>query len=396
MGSVPYAFSVHHFINSVGAGAGFAAIIGLAILVLLHFAQARETSALRDQAQEWAQHVQQLEARLTLLSRGQASARTQPPAPPPPGFRTAANRIGAGSPGAPAAAQASARAEAAVPSGASAHLVSASLVGKAASPGASAGVAAPAVTGKASPPGAPAGVAAPALTAATKLPPVPESGNGAASERVPPPASYAGSRPAAGDGSPGVPRAQVAASAPGPRPAVPLGDLGLEPAPTRRIPGALVVLLTGLVIAAVVAGLVLVTSNSSNSATPTAAPNANAGARRQSTSAAGSSPSSVTVAVLNGTATSGLAAHVSQRLVGDGYKQGMVGNAADETHASTVVAYRPGNERGALAVARSLGLSNASVQQVDQGTLQIACSPPSPCATSVVVTVGADLATTAQ
>ncbi len=42
--------SVHHFINSVGADAGFAAIIGLAILVLLYFAQARETAKLREHA----------------------------------------------------------------------------------------------------------------------------------------------------------------------------------------------------------------------------------------------------------------------------------------------------------------------------------------------------------
>ena len=40
---IPFAFSVHHFITTVGADAGFAAIIGLAILVLLYFAQARET-----------------------------------------------------------------------------------------------------------------------------------------------------------------------------------------------------------------------------------------------------------------------------------------------------------------------------------------------------------------
>ncbi len=50
MGPIPFAFSVHHFINSVGSDAGFAAIIGLAILVLLYFAQARETSSLREQA----------------------------------------------------------------------------------------------------------------------------------------------------------------------------------------------------------------------------------------------------------------------------------------------------------------------------------------------------------
>ena len=55
MGLAPYALSVHHFISSVGADAGFASIIGLAVLVLLYFAQARETSSLRDQADQAAQ-----------------------------------------------------------------------------------------------------------------------------------------------------------------------------------------------------------------------------------------------------------------------------------------------------------------------------------------------------
>jgi len=141
--------------------------------------------------------------------------------------------------------------------------------------------------------------------------------------------------------------------------------------------------------------LVIVTSGSSGSTSRVSAQHANAGARPRVGSAAVFSPSSVTVAVLNGTATSGLAAHVSQRLAGYGYKKGMVGNAADETRVSTVVAYAPGSEQGAIAVARSLGLSNASVQQVDHGTLQIACPPPSRCAADVVVTVGSDLASSA-
>src|SRR6059058_3175583 len=74
MAQLPYAFSVHHFINSVGADAGFAAIIGLAVLVLLYFAHARETASLREQSYEWAQRVQQLEARVAQLSRGQTGA----------------------------------------------------------------------------------------------------------------------------------------------------------------------------------------------------------------------------------------------------------------------------------------------------------------------------------
>jgi hypothetical protein len=50
MGSVPFAFSIHQFVSSVGSDAGFASIVGLAILVLLYFAQARETAGLREQA----------------------------------------------------------------------------------------------------------------------------------------------------------------------------------------------------------------------------------------------------------------------------------------------------------------------------------------------------------
>ena len=39
---LPFALSPSHFISNVGADAGFAALIGLAILVLLYFAHARE------------------------------------------------------------------------------------------------------------------------------------------------------------------------------------------------------------------------------------------------------------------------------------------------------------------------------------------------------------------
>ncbi|MEA2638196.1 MAG: hypothetical protein QOE18_1253, partial [Chloroflexota bacterium] len=54
MPAIPFALSVQHFVNSVGADAGFAAIIGLAILVLLYFAQARETASLREQVEDSA------------------------------------------------------------------------------------------------------------------------------------------------------------------------------------------------------------------------------------------------------------------------------------------------------------------------------------------------------
>src|SRR5690348_8981410 len=123
MASIPLAFSVHHFISSVGADAGFAAIIGLAIPVFLYFAQARETATLRDQAAESAQHIQELEERITHLSRSGAAASTitspPAPAPPPPGVsRRAApppSMAAAGTAAAPGSARSSA------PAGASAN-----------------------------------------------------------------------------------------------------------------------------------------------------------------------------------------------------------------------------------------------------------------------------------
>ena len=70
---MPLALSVHNFISSVGADAGFASIIGLAILVLLYFAHARETSALREQAAELATRLQDAEARLYQATRAGAA-----------------------------------------------------------------------------------------------------------------------------------------------------------------------------------------------------------------------------------------------------------------------------------------------------------------------------------
>src|SRR3982074_1815251 len=99
MGPIPFAFSVSHFINSVGADAGFASIIGLAILVLLYFAHARETASLRAHAYEAAERIQQLEARLAQPTRSApGSAATPGVQAAVPGARAvAAANAGAGS-----------------------------------------------------------------------------------------------------------------------------------------------------------------------------------------------------------------------------------------------------------------------------------------------------------
>lgn len=379
MASIPFAFSVHHFINSVGAYCGFAAFLGLAILALLYFAQARETATLREHAYEAAQRIQQLEARIAQLVRQPQAPVQAPQAQPAAGQR------------APAAAPAQQRRPAAVPAGVAAAPVAV---------------------------GAPAGVGAPALTAATKLiptdvpgapepeldeepddytrigapaggrDPVPAAAvgtNGANHERIPPPAPAGVEAP---------PRVQLRPPAPAPSARRTPPPARTQPSSGGRIPRGFIFLLGGLAIVAVVAVLLIVTSSGGNSPASNAGrtTNAPAGAPRVKHVAA-FNPSTVNVAVLNGTSTAGLANRIAVKLTGAGYKQGTVTNAADQTRTQTVVAYLPGHRNDALHVATSLNLRPSSVQQIDSSTQAVAC--PGGCgATTVVLTVGTDLAST--
>jgi hypothetical protein len=382
MANLPLALSVHHFVTSVGADAGFAAIIGLAILVLLYFAQARETANLREQAYESAQRVAQLEARLTSLARQQAAAPQAAPA-----------RAGAVRSSVPAPAPAFAGAVAMAP-------------------------------------GPPAGVAAPALAAATRLipaTPVAEpqpaydehgvattdgqpvdntalgslapataaaanGGNGSSTSPptvTPPPRgvlpSDRGGRPAQAARRPGgAGRAPVA---PPPRFSEP---------PRKRSLGLRIALLAAgaLVIAAIVVALLHFTNSGGATNTTRASNTSNAPTttttRRKRTATV--VPSTVTVSVLNGTATNGLAGRISNQLNSVGYKQGRVATASDQTRTATIVAYMPGHKAEALAVAKSLKLGPASVQPVDPATQAVACPVSTQCTSQVVVTVGTDLA----
>lgn len=377
MGTFPLALSVHHFISSVGADAGFAAIIGLAILVLLYFAQARETATLRDHAYEAADRIQQLEARVAQLTGG---AIAEPPAQP-----------------------ASAAQPARPPAPVSASSPSSS-------PAPSSG------------PVAPAGVGAPALSAATKLIPTAAPAGAVAlaagaahgssaveaeptitarDERTanPAPATAAG---AANGGSRAQTRAMGGSTAappprvqgrpggapPGRRPAAPAR--ARQPhggGPNRLLVGGLV----AAAVAIVVVLLVILTGGSSPSKTRTATTNAQSSHRvRQAVV----NPSTVTVAVLNGTSTPGLAGSIATKLSGKGYKQGTVATASDQTATTTTVAYLPGFRRDALSVATALKVGAGSVQPVNQTAQAVACPPPAACPANVVVTVGSDLATT--
>ena len=374
MANLPLALSVHHFVSSVGADAGFAAIIGLAILVLLYFAQARETANLREQAYESAQRVAQLETRLTSLAR-QQSAAGQPAV--------------AARPASIAASRGPAPARAPVFAGAAAVA-----------------------------PGPPAGVAAPALSAATKLIPTtpvappepepePEEAQAQPSDLTElgglPPATVAGGN-GAGNGASSPPRvsppprvtppparAGRAAQA-GRRPVTPPPRLS-GPPPQRRTGLRIAIVVVGaLVVAGIVVVLLKATSSgwsSTSSSNASVTNNATTATRRKR--AAVVSPSTVTVAVLNGTASNGLAGRISTRLTGAGYKQGRVATASDQTRTATIVAYLPGDKRDALAVAQSLKLGPASVQPIDPSTQAVACPGSTTCTSQVVVTVGTDL-----
>jgi hypothetical protein len=384
MATIPFAISVHHFISSVGADVGFASIIGLAILVLLYFSQARETANLREQAYESNQRVSQLEARLSTMARQHQQA--------------AAGAVQA----APSQQAAASRAANQAASGRRDPFQAPALVGAAA-------VA----------PAPPAGVAAPALTAATKLIPTDPVVSEPVGADVPDPlelTSYSTPAPVtAAGGSNGVSHDPVATAVP-PRVTPPPARAaqqaqhgGRVTQPPRSRPGAqpargserrrsrtgmrVVLLIGALAIAGIVVALVLINKGSSPSPSPSntrAASTAPTGRHVKGTVKV--TPANVTVTVLNGTATAGLADRVATQLTGVGYKQGTVGNASDQTRTATVVAYMPGGRNDALAVARSLKLGPSSVQPVDSSTRAVACPGNSTCSAQVVVTVGSDLA----
>ncbi len=420
MASIAYALSIQHFINSVGAKAGFASIIGLALLVLLFFTQSRETANLRRRADEAEQQLQQLQLYVDHLSR----QRTQPAAAP-----AAAQTTGAPVAAPPAAALAARAASA-----------SYAVPGEKVSTGAVATI-----------PAAPAGVGAPALSSATRLIPLAEpeeisiralrpstngDGDGHVSDATvatppptPPPAGPAPSTAAGGGNGvarpPVVPMPTMAAATPAPAPRValprqqqrPPGRPPASPPPPRRrgrepsgrrISPVFLVLAGILLVAVVAVVLVFVTGSSNNSsssssssasspssASSTTAGRKTKGANQRKAAVTTVTPSTVTVAVLNGTSTNNLAHDVSGKLTTAGYKGGPTPqNAAESGVTSTIVGYTaPGYRADALAVAKSLNLSPTSVQAISQGDRLKVCGSTTTCTTQVVVTAGANLAT---
>jgi hypothetical protein len=432
--TVPFALSIHNFVNSVGAYVGFGSIVAVALLVLLYFAHARETATLRDRLDEAQQRISGLEGRIAQLMQAQSAARRVPGPVPPPVVPTPAP-VRPGVAPAPAARR--------MPSPATAAAVATAAP--------AAGMAAAASSrGAAASTWAPAGTAAPALASATKLIPDPAGvGSGAPDDTIfIPPAAVTNGQGAAThaqavsaatqampvaaasartpSASPrgavaAPPRVQVgsdvsdAATAAGAsgggnrirriggnrQPAAPILPSFDEDAGGGRLRGrVLPFLVGGIALVVIVAGLLVITNTGGGSNTGrvanTTTNQTGAGLHKQKTKPVAFDPSHVTVAVLNGTAQSGLAGDIGTKLVGDGYKKGNITNAASQTEALTFVYYRgAANKVAAQHVAKALTLSPSRVHRAGSRVLQacaISASGASlgSCPANVIVSAGQD------
>jgi hypothetical protein len=431
MGSLPLALSVHNLISSVGADAGFASVIGLAILALLYFAHARETANLREEAAMLAQRLQDAEARLDAARRvAPVQAEPQPaPAPAPATAQIpfapaglAAPALAAATRSVPVVAQA-APGPAPVPAVVAASSVRVTRVAGTAGPAtAPAAPAAPAPSPATAPNGPAPGEPAPPLTApapgapAAPGPPAKPPLQPPARPPAPAPAAVTAFRtaPATVAGAAGSGAAKdVANGASSPpvgvmdEPAAPV----TEPPPrarqasivppdrnmfvsSRTRPGSPIgrrfAVLVGLLIAvgAVVAVVIATSGTGSQSGS-----NSAGASQTPASPKPAFDPAAVTVAVLNGTNTNQLAHHVADRLGARGYKEGRIATAANQTLTSTIIGYLPGaaNRTAALHVAKALHLPSNTVTPTDQAAQAVACPPPSSCTANVIVTVGANL-----
>jgi hypothetical protein len=367
MGSLVLAFSIDKQIEQIGSIAGFAAIVGLAVLSLLYFAQAREVKRLR----EWAGRAPERDAELQQRVADEAARRATGAAP-------------AARP-ATAAAAATAAAQAAIPRPAAAPATAAGQT---------------AVVKPGTPPGAPAPAGAtPAATAPSAAPPAAPPAAGAkpvATTPAPATSPPVGAAPASP--VPPVPSVLAQAAAAGaarPRRTVTVGSTPASATvpPRRDEPEERDRLFSGRAIAAtaVVAALVVVVLLVSGvlgggddpapaGTTPTTAATAPA-------ETAVPAPADTAVAVLNGTAVTGLARQAADRLEARGYPDVATRDAFDQQQQVSHVAYADGFEGAAQRVARILDIPASQVVPLDPSTQSIAGD-----GVELVVTMGLDQA----
>jgi hypothetical protein len=443
---VPLALSIHKFVNSVGADAGFAAFICVAVIGLLYFAQARETATLRDRLEDAHQRIGGLESRIAQLMHLQSTRKPVPQSPVAPPVRVTPPPVGSRPTGNAIASVR--RIPAATAAGTTAPLTSTSfpfapmgmgapalasatklipdpVVAPAAAAVADAPVGVPTLTGvpvtsaaaaSAAPGASELSAAADASTATASSPLPLESGHPEDTMVVPPavvaagngkgetPGRPVGTPPRAAVGTT-PPRVQIrpdAGAAATPRrtvtsPARPVGearfdvfenDRGGSRWGGRRLPLAIV----ALAVVVIIGGVVAITQ-SGNSTTNSTVGHRSGATAANSKSTSGSrrggkhkavpfSPSKVTVAVLNGTAVGGLAADVAKVLSGAGYKTGSVTNAASQAQRATVVYFVRGRKSDADHVASQLKLKSSSVQPATRAAIHSCATSATTSATT--------------
>jgi LytR cell envelope-related transcriptional attenuator len=446
---VVLAFSIHTFVDKIGAYAGFAAALGLALFALLLFAQARELRRLREWGAEAHARLEEQERRLAaaleLARRAGASARqatsagatsrsgavplSRPAQPAPAGARPRQAVAPASTsspvrlpllPAAPAGVGGPALASATAMIPLPAHPPESEAADDAAAPAtaieaaaATAQAPAPATVAAQSPAGTPAPVAAPggatiATEQATVIAP-PPSGNGhheappalPARETPTPAAAASASRPAAPrpsarpvGGPAGAGPTRTPAAAPLRARSVSATPRGRAAQPSPHARRRTLALLGGLGVLLVVVIIVIVAGNSGGGGHPsvsTPAHVSSAGPSSGTTSAAHTNAApapphgGIVVAVLNGTAVPGLASTIASKLATAGFARGQVGNAADQQRSVTVVSYTGGHEAAAMEVAKALGVPSDAVQPIDAATQASACPQGAASCTATVV-----------
>jgi hypothetical protein len=431
-------------IEQIGAYAGFASLIGLAILAALYFSQARDVKRLR----EWAGRAPERSAEVQAGGRTPeaAAVRTGQPASgtvqrvgpaQPVQPAAAAKPASAAAPGAAQPATPQAQPGQAKPGDVKAPPAAVPAAGAAATPAGAAASAAGAAPATATAPGAaPAGAkpadggpgtgtpakatpatAAPAsgtpakATPATAAPGSATAAAGATATPAKPAAGNAQPGNASGAAAPARPAATTGAKVLPARPAPPA-----RPRPVQR-PGAsqtavippsaerervwpapryIALMVAGVIILGLggTVGVLALTgkdnkskSTSSQGATvplPSGQGKGKSGSKKKKTFAPAIDPKTVTVTVVNGTSITGLARQMSNKVTAAGFVLGNIATASQQQRAESVVLFKPGANRQARAVASKVGISQ--IQAIDVQNSGLAGTA------TVVVVVGQDKA----
>lgn len=429
-GGLPLALHIPHVVEQVGSVAGFASVIGLAILSALYFSQARDLRRLREWAGRAPERAAEGQPAAAVPGRVVAvpqQQQQQGPAQPAP-----ANGEAAKPEQAAAATNGDAAPKVTAPGGEGEEdkAEGEAKEGEAPAPAAKPGMPAPASAAAAA-----AGAGAKSVTGPA-APGAPASGD---SDSKPEPAPAGAAAPAAGGAAAGAAAAAASAAAAPPKPGAPQGPnapaggspSGPRPAaqpqrppgsvlpprtgtlpPVRRLPSSnvspaqtgvlgasqppqkkkrnpvyIVLAIAGVLVLGAAAAIgvpALVNGSKDNNAGGSTTASSKTGNTATKKKAAPVSPDKITVAVLNGTTIPGLAAQVGDRVDAEGFTLGTVSNAsqADGQRANSVAMYASGHKADAEQVARKLNIRNVS--RIDANSQGIAGDA------SVVVIVGSD------